>query len=78
MVKPNCLPSSRPAGVHWVPADQFNRVVAELQTNPCAAERFPFETMESLRNPTKHAAFVRAHLQQPARAVADCACAGRK
>jgi hypothetical protein len=38
--------ATRPAGVRWIPVDQFNRVVAELQTNPCAAERFPFESME--------------------------------
>jgi hypothetical protein len=60
--EPCCHRGPRPAGVHWIPADQFKRVVDELQTNPCAAERFPFESMESLRDPAKHAEFMRTRV----------------
>jgi hypothetical protein len=58
-----CHPRPRPAGVFWVPADQFNRIAEEAQTNPCVLERFPFEPLATLGNPAKHAEFAREHLR---------------
>ena len=68
-----CEPPGRPAGVHWVPSDQVDRIIRERETNPCAVERFPFESMETLSDPAKHAEFVRTRLHQTAPRPA-CSC----
>jgi hypothetical protein len=73
-----CHPRPRPAGVFWIPADQFARVAQEAQTNPCVLERFRFEPLATLGNPAKHAEFARERLAPRGGApVAPCHCQRR-
>jgi hypothetical protein len=50
----------RSGGVRWLPAAQFEAIVARSQSDPSVLERYPFEPIATLRDPKAHAQFVAA------------------
>jgi hypothetical protein len=65
-----CTRRPNRGGVRWLPAAQFEAIVARARVDPCVLERYPLEPMATLRDPKAHAEFVaamRARAASPAR-----------
>ena len=58
--RPRCERRERREGVYWVPANRYEEICARRVREPCVVDDFPFEPIETFRDPVTHQQFLKA------------------